>query len=125
MNNFSAKLRFIEQYLDHFKPALSKTQFSSLRSLIYGMFYDYKRLNLAAVSRKTHINYQKLQHFFTDSNWNINQINDLRVQIIQNQPTTRATANGVFAIDDTGCPKPHALKTEGAQIQHCGSLGRE
>src|SRR3989339_214648 len=102
MNNFSAKLRFIEQYLDHFKPALSKTQFSSLRSLIYGMFYDYKRLNLAAVSRKTHINYQKLQHFFTDSNWNINQINDLRVQIIQNQPTTRATANGVFAIDDTG-----------------------
>jgi len=30
-----------------------------------------------------------------------------------------------LAIDDTACPKPHAEKSEGAQFQYCGALGRE
>jgi len=103
----------------------TKTQMSALRSIVYGMCLDYKRLNLSAIARKTNTNYQKLQYFFSDSNWNINTLNDVRLNILQNQPTTRATPNGVFAIDDTGCPKPYAKNTEGAQFQYCGTLGRD
>lgn len=98
---------------------------SALRSLVYAMFYDYKRLSLAAVARKTHLNYQKLQYFFSESAWDINQLNDVRLNILQNQPTTRATPNGVFALDDTACPKPYAKNTQGAQFQYCGSLGHD
>jgi len=98
---------------------------SALRGLIYGMFFDYKRLSLSAIARRTNIHYQKLQHFFSDSSWDINKLNDTRLKILQNQSTTRATPNGVFALDDTGCPKPYAKKTEGAQFQYCGSLGRK
>ena len=104
---------------------LTNTQMSALRSIVYGMFHDYKRLNLSAISRKTNTNYQKLQYFFSESDWDINKFNDVRLNILANQPTTRATPNGVFAIDDTGCPKPHAKNTEGAQYQYCGSLGRD
>ena len=125
MDYFNPRLRFIDQFLMHFKPIFSNTQMSSLRTLVYGMFFDYKRLSLSAVARKTNINYQKLQYFFSDSSWDINKLNDARLKILQNQPTTRATPNGVFALDDTGCPKPHAKKTEGAQFQYCGSLGRQ
>ncbi len=39
--------------------------------------------------------------------------------------TTQTNNNGVLAIDDTGCPKPYALKTEGAKFQYCGPLRRE
>lgn len=125
MTHFNARLRFIDQFLAHFETMFSKTQMSALRTIVYGMFFDYKRLNLAAIARKTHSDYQKLQYFFSESDWDINRLNDVRLKILQNQSTTRATTNGVFAIDDTGCPKPHAKNTEGAQYQYCGSLGRD
>lgn len=125
MTHFNGSLRFIDQFLAHFQPLFTNTQMSALRSIVYGMFHDYKRLNLSAISRKTNVNYQKLQYFFSESDWDINKLNDVRLRILQNQPTTRATPNGVFAIDDTACPKPHAKNTEGAQHQYCGSLGRD
>ncbi|OOP56976.1 MAG: hypothetical protein AYP45_06025 [Candidatus Brocadia carolinensis] len=48
-----------------------------------------------------------------------------RREIIQKQRTTAPTKNGFLAIDDTGCPKPFAKKTEGAQLQYCGPLKRK
>jgi len=125
MTNFPVSLRFIDQFLAHFQPLFTKTQMSALRAIVYGMLYDYKRLSLSAVARKTNVSYQKLQYFLSDCDWDINAFNDVRLSLLQNQPTTRATHNGVFAIDDTDCPKPHAKNTEGAQFQRAGSLGRE
>jgi len=125
MTNFNGSIRFIDQFLSNFQPLFTNTQMSALRPIVYGMCLDYKRLSLSAIARKTNTNYQKLQYFFSDSTWDINTLNDVRLNILQNQPTTRATANGVFAIDDTGCPKPYAKNTEGAQFQYCGTLGRD
>lgn len=118
-------INFIDKFLSAFQPAFSKKQFSLFKSFIYAMFSDYKRLSLSAVSNNMALNYQKLQYFFSESDWNINQLNNIRLKIIQNQRTTQATNNGVLAIDDTACPKPYALKTEGAKFQHCAPLGRE
>lgn len=89
------------------------------------MFDDYKRMPLAAIARNTDMNYQKLQFFFSESRWSVRELNDIRLRLIQNQRTTRAYHNGVLAIDDTAVPKPYAEKTEGAQVQYCGALGRE
>jgi len=119
------RIRFIEQFLSHFKPKFSKKQMLVFREIIYAMFTDYKRLTLSAIANNTSINYQRLQYFFTESNWNIKELNDIRIKLIQNQRTTKANNKGVLAIDDTGCPKPYAEKTEGAQFQYCPPLGRE
>ncbi len=121
----SHRLRFIEKFLANFKPAFSKKQMSVFREFIYAMFGDYKRLSLAAICNNTNLNYQRLQYFFTESNWSKQELNDIRLRIMQNQRTTQATHKGVLAIDDTVCPKPYAEKTEGAQFQYCGALGRE
>jgi hypothetical protein len=94
------------------------------KKFIYAMFSDYKRMPLAAIARNTDVNYQKLQFFFSEANWNIKELNDIRLRLIQNQRTTRAYNDGVLAIDDTAIPKPYANKTEGAQIQYCGAVGR-
>ena len=118
-------IRFIERFLSHFRPAFTKSQMSVFREFIYAMFADYKRLSLATIANNAHINYQKLQYFFSESKWDTRELNDIRLRLIQNQRTTRATPKGVLAVDDTACPKPYALNTEGARVQYCGCLGRE
>jgi SRSO17 transposase len=82
-------------------------------------------MSLASIANNTTINYQKLQYFFTEAHWSTQELNDIRLRILQNQRTTQANKNGVLAIDDTACPKPYAEKTEGAQVQYCGALGKE
>jgi len=125
MTHFTKPIRFIDQFLTHFQPLFSDTQMNILRQMIYAMFFDYKRLNLSAIAKRTNIDYQKLQYFFSESDWSIDQLNDVRLNILQNQHTTRSTLKGVMAIDDTACPKPYAEKTQGAQFQYCGTLGRQ
>lgn len=120
------RLRFIEKFLAHFNSAFStKHQISAFREFIYAMFTDYKRMSLAAIANNTAMNYQKLQYFFSESHWNAQELNDIRIKILQNQRTTKANNKGVLAIDDTACPKPYAEKTEGASVQYCGCLGKE
>jgi len=120
------RLRFIKKFLTRFNSALStKHQRSIFREFIYALFSDYKRMSLAAIANNTTVNYQRLQYFFTEANWNAKELNDIRIKILQNQKTTKANNKGVLAIDDTACPKPHAEKTEGASIQYCGCLGKE
>ena len=125
MSHFSKPIRFIDQFLGHFQPLFSDTQMNIFRQMIYAMFFDYKRLSLSAVAKRTHIDYQKIQYFFSESEWSVEQLNDVRLKILQNQHTTRSTAKGVMAIDDTAVPKPHAKNTQGAQFQYCGTLGRQ
>ena len=125
MSHFTKPIRFIDQFLNHFRPIFSKTQMTILRQMIYAMFFDYKRLSLASIAKRSQLDYQKLQYFFSESNWDINQLNTIRLKILQNQHTTRATIKGIMAIDDTATPKPHAQKTEGTQVQYCGVLGRQ
>lgn len=121
----SRPLRCVDQFLEHFRPLFSKTQMQALRQLIQAMFFDYKRLSLAAAAKRTNANYQKLQYFFSESSWDIDALNNARLKIIQNQKTTRATINGIMAIDDTAVPKPYAQRTEGAAFQYCGCLGHK
>ena len=93
--------------------------------VIYALFKDYKRNSLDAMAKATHTDYQKFQYFFSDSKWDIQAIKRTRLEIIQQQRTTASTKDGLLAIDDTGCPKPFAKKTEGAKWQYCGPLKRE
>lgn len=119
------RLRFVDQFLAHFKPCFTKTQWPMFRQYIYAMFADYKRASLESFAEQLNINYQKLQYFFSDADWDIRHLNELRLKLLSLQPTTRATPFGVLAIDDTACPKPYAQKTQGAQIQYCAPLKRE
>ncbi|MFH1691169.1 MAG: IS701 family transposase [Candidatus Omnitrophota bacterium] len=120
------RIRFIERFLANFNSAFStKHQRSIFREFIYAMFSDYKRMSLSAIAGNTTVNYQKLQFFFSEAKWNIQELNNIRLRILQCQKTTGANKKGVLAVDDTACPKPYAEKTEGAQIQYCGCLGRK
>jgi hypothetical protein len=116
------KIRFVDQFLAHFKPCFTKTQWPMFRQYIYAAFADYKRPSIEAFAEQVNIGYEKLQYFFSEADWNINELNAIRLKILSLQPTTRATPSGILAIDDTACPKPYAEKTEGAKVQYCAPL---
>lgn len=119
------QLHFVDKFLRQFSPIFTKKQLSLFKGFIYGMFSDYKRLSLSAIANNTALNYQRLQYFFSESNWDIEALNDIRLRLIQNQRTTKGNNKGVLAVDDTACAKPYSEKTQGAKYQYCSSLGRE
>lgn len=125
MSIFGTNISLLNKFLKHFSACFSKKQMAMFAFVIYALFKDYKRNSLDAMAKATHTDYQKFQYFFSDSKWDIQAIKRTRLEIIQKQRTTAATKDGLLAIDDTGCPKPFAKKTEGAKYQYCGTLKRE
>ncbi len=109
----------------NFTPCFSKKQMAVFVLVIYALFKDYKRNSLEAMAKSSNIDYQKLQYFISDSKWDMQVIKQKRLEIIQKQRTTASTKDGLIGIDDTGCPKPYAKKTQGAKWQYCGPLKRE
>lgn len=118
-------ISFINKFVSKFEDLFSNKQLAAFRLFLYAFFFDYKRLCLAKVADNTNLDYQRLQYFFSESNWDEQALNNVRLKLLSRQKPTAATAKGILAIDDTACPKPHAKKTEGAARQHCGPLNKE
>lgn len=65
-----------------------------------------------------------MQYAFSESQWDHNQLNNLRLDYIMRSSATAPTASGILAIDDTSAKKSRSAKhTEGAKIQYCSSEG--
>ncbi|MFQ5754184.1 MAG: transposase [bacterium] len=122
---FKTNLTLLNKFLNNFTPCFTRKQMAIFILVVYALFKDYKRNSLEAMAKATNTNYQKLQYFISDSKWDLPAIKQKRLEIIQQQRTTASTKNGFIGIDDTGCPKPFAKKTQGAKWQHCGPLKRE
>jgi len=122
---FSANIPLLNTFLKNFASCFSTKQMAMFTLVIYALFKDYKRNSLEVMAKATHTDYQKLQYFFSDSKWDTQALKRIRLEIIQKQRTTAPAKDGLLAIDDTGCPKPFAKKTEGAKLQYCGPLKRK
>ncbi len=125
MSIFSANIPLLNTFLKNFASCFSTKQMAMFTLVIYALFKDYKRNSLEVMAKATHTDYQKLQCFFSDSKWDTQALKRIRLEIIQKQRTTAPAKDGLLAIDDTGCPKPFAKKTEGAKLQYCGPLKRK
>lgn len=117
------RIRFIEKFLAHFNSVFStKHQRSIFREFIYALFSDYKRMSLSTIANNTALNYQKLQYFFSEANWDAQELNDIRIRLLQNQKTTRANNKGVLAIDDTASPQGRTLKKPKAPLSNTAAV---
>lgn len=125
MNTFNATVGIINKYCDHFKKTFSKKQFQAFQAIVYGLILEYKRANISTITKALNIDYQKLQYFLSESDWDYDELNAKRIKVLKNQRTTGFSKNGLLIIDDTGVLKPYASKTEGARYQHCPVLKAE
>lgn len=125
MGILNTNISIINNFLLNFKELFSKKQFSVFGLAIYSLLVDYKRNCLSSMAENANLDYQRLQYFFSESKWNLDTLNNKRLEIIDNQRTAKSTNNGILAIDDTSVPKPYAKDTEDAHYQYCSSLKRE
>ena len=124
MGIIKTDILFINKFIGRFSLFFSKKQMTVFLLCFYTMFKDYKRTSLFEMAKVANVDYQRFQYFFCDSKWDLDGIRNKRLEIIENQLTTASTSEGILAIDDTGCPKASAKKTEGAKYQYCGPLKR-
>ena len=120
--NFNVSI--INKFLANFKELFSKKQFYVFGLAVYSLLCEYKRNCLFDMADNVKLDYQAFQYFFSESRWRLDELNNKRLKVIENQRTTKSTDDGVLAIDDTSVPKPYAKDTEGARNQHCSSLDR-
>jgi len=125
MGIFNTSISIINKFLSNFKGLFSKKQFIIFSLALYSLFSEYKRNSLYSMAERVRVDYQAFQYFFSESRWKLDELNNKRLSIIQNQRTTASTKEGVLVIDDTSVPKVYAKNTEGAKYQHCPSLKRE
>jgi SRSO17 transposase len=125
MGIFNTDISIINKFLCNFKELFSKKQFLVFSAALYALFSEYKRNCLYRMAETMKVDYQAFQYFFSESRWKLDELNNKRLRIIQNQRTTCSTSDGVLVIDDTSVPKPYSNNTEGARYQHCPSLKRE
>ncbi len=125
MGIFNTNISIINKFLSNFKELFSKKQFLVFSLALYSLFSEYKRNSLYSMAETIKLDYQAFQYFFSESRWKLEELNNKRLDVIQNQRTTCSTNDGVLVIDDTSVPKPYAKNTEGAHYQHCPSLKRE
>jgi len=125
MGIFNTSIPIINKFLCNFKDLFSKKQFALFSLALYSLFSEYKRNCLYSMAESVKVDYQAFQYFFSESRWKLDELNNKRLSIIENQRTTTSTKEGVLVIDDTSVPKVYAKNTEGAKYQHCPSLKRE
>lgn len=125
MGIFNTNISIINKFLSNFKELFSKKQLVLFSLALYSLFKEYKRNSLYTMAESVKVDYQAFQYFFSESRWKLDELNNKRLLVIQNQRTTAPTNDGVLVIDDTSVPKVYAKNTEGAKYQHCSSLKRE
>ncbi len=94
MGIFQFNIPFVNKFLFHFSVCFSKKQFIVFTMLIYSLFKDYKRNSLSAMANMANCDYQKVQYFLSEAKWNKDNVNNMRLSIIQNQRTTASCLSG-------------------------------
>ncbi len=125
MGIFQIRIKVINNFLVYFKPIFSKKQLITFCFFIYAMFKQYRRLSLYSMAESTPVSYERFQYFVSEAKWSCDELNSLRVRLLQRQRTTASSADGCLVIDDTASPKLYSKHTEGAKYQYCAPLKRK
>jgi len=113
--------KFFTKFDDIFTEQSQKDNF---RFYGTGLLLEIKRKNIQYMSLHTiGSNYQSEHHFVHDAPWYEQDLNDQRVDTMENIPPTKSCNDGYAIIDDTGNPKSGS-STFATDRQWIGSLGK-
>ena len=119
LNIVTKPCKTLGKFLARFEHLFSKSQFGKFTAYTTSLLLDHSRFSIQEAWNKTpDMTYRKLQRFLSLSKWNVQELNNARVAVLESNRTTKSTRDGVVAIDDTNCHKKWAFKTEGARHQY-------
>lgn len=121
----------LEKFVQGFDDIFAKrSQREGFRRYLEGLLLPMERnktltglMNTEPVVGAQHARVQQLQWFLSESTWGVEAINIRRVALLQAMPETRANAQGVLIIDETGDRK-WGRKTAHVGRQYLSSLGK-
>lgn len=107
-----------------------RNQRQSFRRYLEGLLLSNERnktltalANAEPIVGALHPNVQSLQYFLSESNWQAEQVNARRKQLLRECPVTTPTARGALVIDETGDRKD-GKKTAHVARQYLANLGK-
>ena len=116
---------FLEKYYSKFDNIFKEqSQRDEFRLYGTGLLLEIKRKNIQYISK--HIidsKYQSIHHFMHDSPYDEKALNNQRIDMLQNNRSTKSCIHGYIIIDDTGNPKS-GESTFATRRQWIGSIGK-
>ena len=92
--------RWCKRFDDVFK---TKAQRRELRNYLGGLLGESERKNLSQMADKAvEVTYHKLHHFLTDAPWSADQVNERRLEIMNQCSQTRLSRGFTLIVDDSG-----------------------
>jgi len=113
--------RWCKRFDDVFKTKAQKREF---RHYLGGLLGESERKNLFQMaSNAVGVSYHRLHHFLTDAPWSANQINERRLQVMNQCSQTRISRGFTLIVDDSGHRKSGNF-TNGVGRQYIGEIGK-
>jgi SRSO17 transposase len=121
----------LEDYARRFDDLLAnRAQRQGFRRYVEGLLMPEERnktltalANTEPVAGAQRKEAQSLQWFLTESNWDPEEVNRRRVELMLEDPKTSPTKSGALVIDETGDRKD-GKKTAHVGIQYLGGIGK-
>jgi len=115
LDNFFAKLGFFKN-----------RTVEIAKHYLSGLMNGFKRFNIEALHLATEedsYSYRQLRYFIGDADWDENQLNEKRIQFLENDTRTKTKGNGCISFDDTSVEKS-GTHTDGVARQYAPSAGQ-
>ena len=96
----------VEEFADFFRKIFSWHQFRRFKQYLTGLITGGNPSVRSIASRQVEpVDQSTLNRFLTTYDWNREELNRVRLQLLQSEKATRWRRDGVVAIDDTLLPK--------------------
>lgn len=100
------------------------SQKKGFRQYLGGLLGESERKNLTQMSNNAiGVVYHQLHHFLTEASWNVEEVNERRLQIMQQCSQTKVRKGFTLIIDDSGHRKS-GKETAGIGRQYIGEIGK-
>ncbi|MGK7925438.1 MAG: IS701 family transposase [Spirulina sp.] len=113
--------RWCKRFDDCFK---TKAQKQGFRHYVGGLLGESERKNLTQMSdNAVGVVYNRLHHFLTESPWEAHQINQRRLELMNQCSQTRISRGFALILDDSGHRKS-GIFSDGVGRQYIGEIGK-
>lgn len=113
--------RWCSRFDDVFRTKAQKREF---RNYLGGLLGESERKNLSQIaSNAVGVEYHRLHHFLTEATWSALQVNERRLQVMNQCNQTRISRGFSLIVDDSGHRKSGNF-TAGVGRQYIGEIGK-
>jgi SRSO17 transposase len=116
---------FVRSFADRFDPVFNRpVQKARFCQYLTALLLQTERRNTHGIERLVAgTDDQAIHHFLANAPWDHDELNELRVRVLNTCPQTRSRPDGVLFLDDSGSPR-RGTKIANTKRQYIGQLGK-